>query len=531
MRDEGSGRSSWGARVAAGVVAALVGLVVVWPACVVGRGLVDAALQGKVKAASAGVSVGLLASTIGWASGIAALAVVVGLPGAVWIARRGWRAGVWVVLPLLLPSYLCYAGYGLLRAPRSVIGDWIESAAQDGATWLPVLAGRVVAVVGLTLWAWPIASVVIALGLRGVSRDAMEMVRLDHAGLVARLAARAGLVRGWILGAWGVVALVMVGSAVPLHLAQAPTYSVRVWFEMSIAPGSAAAWVSAWPLMFVAGVAAWMVSRRMRQAGGAVPEGRRGLTAGGGRSGWGMWALLGLSVLLPCVLLAMAVDSWASFGAFWALNGEALGASAMVAAGTGVCLAGLAALVWMAMASFDGVARRVVMAAVVLLLFAACVPGVLVGQATAQAWEWSHAVRDWPGLVVMGQVARFGGVAGVLGWALARSESRGERDARLLDGATGLMGFLGMVAPGRMAACAGVGVAGACLSLHEIEVSVFLQSPGSPGLAQVMLGYLHYSRMSDLSAAGVWLVGFGVVGAAIVGMVMSRVKGWNGVQP
>ncbi|GJQ29397.1 MAG: hypothetical protein HBSAPP03_12810 [Phycisphaerae bacterium] len=523
--------TSWSARGAAFVAALAAVVLVGWPGAVVAWDVVRAGLGGAIKPGSAAVSFGLLANTLGWAGGIALGATLAGIPAAVWIARRGWGGAGWVLVPMLLPSYLCYAGYGLLRAPRTMLGDWIEQAAQHGASWLPVFAGRVIAAAGLMLWAWPLASVVLAVGLRNVPRDALEAVRLDGRGVAWRAWMRARLLGGWIVGAWGLVALVMMGSAVPLHLAQAPTYSVRVWFEMSVAPGSAGAWVSAWPLIVLAALSAGVIVRHLVREPGATPEGRLGLAAR--RGAWrGLAVMLMLSVGVPWAMMAWTVDSFASLGRFWQLSGEGLAVSGAVALAVGVVLAGLAGSVWMAAASFDPVARRVALACVGVMVFAVFVPGVLVGQATAQAWEWNPVLRDWPGLVVVGHVARFGGVAGVLGWALARSESSGARDARRLDGATGGMGFLAAVAPGRWPACVGVGLAGACLSLHEIETSVFLQVPGTPGLAPTLLGYLHYSRMGDLSAAGVWIVGLGLAGAWMVGVCVRRgARRHAGVQP
>ena len=60
-----------------------------------------------------------------------------------------------------------------------------------------------------------------------------------------------------------------------------------------------------------------------------------------------------------------------------------------------------------------------------------------------------------------------------------------------------------------------VGVAAAALSLHEIEASVIVQPPGRESLAQTLLGFLHFSRMEDLSAAAINLVGLGLVGAVL----------------
>src|SRR5262249_19125526 len=67
----------------------------------------------------------LLVSTLGWCGAIAALATALAWPAA-WALRNPNRhsrtAGALVLVPLLLPMYLAYAGWGLLRAPNSALG-------------------------------------------------------------------------------------------------------------------------------------------------------------------------------------------------------------------------------------------------------------------------------------------------------------------------------------------------------------------------------------------------------------------------
>ncbi|CAG0993836.1 hypothetical protein PHYC_02448 [Phycisphaerales bacterium] len=514
-------RSSWGARGAAAVLLAVVLVTIVWPGATVVWKVGQEIAGGRVGVASLVPSWKLLGSTVGWAAGIGVLATAIAMPGAWWVGRRGWGAAPFLCVPLLLPSYLTYAAFGLVRAPQSMLGDWIERRAQAGAEWLPVFAGRVVAVLGLSCWVWGVAALILAAGVRALPRDAIDALMMDRGSAGARWWHLARMLRGKIAAAVGAVALIMIGSAVPLHLADAPTYSVRVWYELSLAPGSAAAWVSAWPLIAVAVLGSLGVVRRA----GAEPARGVDSPAGGGRVGGAMaMVVVAVSVVVPWAMLALSAGGARNFMNFWALSGEALGVSAAVAAGVGMMGSGLALCVWIGLASFSARTRAVVRAGVAVLLFGAFVPGVLVGQAVAMTWGWSARALDSPAMLVMGHVARFGAVAGLLGCWLAGAEGRPRRESRLLDGATGLLGFLRAAAPGRWVGVAGAGLVCACLSLHEIETSVFLQPPGVPSLAQTLLGYLHYSRMADLSAAAVWLVGMGLGLAALTAWLLSRAQ-------
>lgn len=518
------GTRSLSARLAALVLAAVAMLCVGFPGVAVAWRVMAA----EVDPGGFRVSWGLLASTLGWCAGIGVLATLLSVPGAWWLAKRGWRAAGVVCLPLLMPTYLAYAGIGLLRAPRSFLGDLIERTAQDGATWLPSFAGRVAAVLGLSLWVWPVAAVVLAMGIRGLARDAVDSLQMDCRSRLSRGLHLARMLRGSVGTSVVAVGLVMLGSAVPLHLAGAPTYSVRVWYEMTLAPGSPGAWASAWPLLAMAGIGAWWVIRRgMRPfptASGSV----------GGRGGIGTILAMGvlvMSVALPWGLLAGHLESVRALANFWKLHGQSLMTSLGLALGVALVCGVVAIASWMCASSFDARSRLAAKMALGVFVLGAFIPGVLVGQATAQAWGggWSAGFLDSPGVLVLAHVARFGAIAGGAGWVVGLSEPLGSREARRLDGVTGLWGFAGAVMPGRTGVVLAFAVACGCLSLHEIEAAVLLQPPGMESLPRTLLGYLHYSRLGDLSAAVVWLAALGGVLALGVWMVAGGKGG--GVQP
>ncbi|MDX2016688.1 MAG: hypothetical protein SFY95_03490, partial [Planctomycetota bacterium] len=187
----------------------------------------------------------LVLETFAWTLGMGLASTLLAWAPAWWLARSGRL--VWVVAPMLMPAYVAYTGWGQARAPGSWLGDAIERAAASGAESLPVLVGRALAAGGLVLWVWPVAAVVLAAWIGRIDRAVLEQLALDApAGLRGRLRACATRVRlagPGVLAACACAALVLMGSAVPLHLARVPTYSITLWLALDQAPsGSADHW-------------------------------------------------------------------------------------------------------------------------------------------------------------------------------------------------------------------------------------------------------------------------------------------------
>lgn len=504
-----------------------------------GRGGVGGVGRGQA-AVSLVPSWGLLGNTLAWSVGIGLLAAAVAWPAA-WIVRRvGLARAAWILVPLAMPAYFAYAGYGLLRAPGTPLGNWVEGLVGRGWTLAPLVASRVVAVVGLVLWAWPAAALVMGGMLRRVDEGVLEQARVElGAWGRARLMVRMGS-PAFLAGA-GLVALLMVGSAVPLHLSQTPTYAIRIWFEMTLRPGSAVVWVSAWPILVVAVLAGWVMGSRLdawtraAQRGESLAAVGGGLVGGGGGGGgvWGgRWggkgALMGvgvmmvLSVCVPAVMFVLSVRQWASVGKFWALHGEAMRDSLLVAIAVGAGVAGVAIVVWRGM-QMEGWSGRVTGWSVRLLLVGGLIPGVLVGLAWVRAAGLGPAwFGDSVAILVLAHLTRYGFLGALVGCWLAASEARGLRELRLMDGATGWGGWWRTSGLRQGGVIAAVGVLGCALSVHEIEASVVVSPVYVQSLAQAMLGYLHFARMEELSVGALMLLGV-TAGAGVVSAVVASV--------
>lgn len=546
-RDPARAATGWGIGLAAGLVALFAVAVAGYPVGVavlaVARHWSGAGRPGA--GVGAGVDIWpLLVRTMLYAGAIGVLATAFAWPAA-WALRHSGRRGVHVLalvtMPLLLPNYLAYAGWGLLRAPRTPLGDLL---ARQPA-WATTGFNAGLAVAGLALWAWPLAAIVLGAGVRRVPDSILDTLRLEAGAWWRRWWVLGRMLAGPLGAAVGAVMLVMLGSAVPLHVAQVETYAIRVWLLLNLTPDQGAAWAAAWPLLLIAAAvaayAAWGLGRRAASDTDASD-------AGHARRGGARWALVGTVALLaasigvPCVLFllsmrepgrAFSASAVASLsGEFWRITGPGVRSSAATGAWVALLSAGLAAAAWAAASAHGGgrrhgdhrTARAVVLVCVGLLLLAGLAPGVLIGSAVSAAWNgqgWLRWAADSRLIVVVGHLARFGFIPALLGWWLAGLESREERGVRALDGAETLRGWGVARFPLHAGAVVGVALGVGMLSFHEIEATVILQPPGVDNLAQQLLENLHYARDERLAAAVVNLLaaglGIGYAAAYLIG--------------
>lgn len=454
--------------------------------------------------------------SIATALGLGICATVIGWPLA-WLLRlRGWQFLPLVATPLLLPNYLAFGAYNLLRAPGSVLGDWLERSARGESSWIPVLAGKVLASASLSLWSAPLSAIVLAIWLARVEASTLEQLSLDLPGrwfgrslLVQCRIAAPGLVAGI-----GIVTLLMLGSAIPLHVARLETLTIRVWLAMDLLPQDRQwrAWIVAWPLLLLASIGAWMI---LRFAASGRPEGE--LRTAIERQPVRRSGLMGPSLvfaagaLVPLYLFASHLASVGGLAGFVRVYRDQLINSAGVSAVTGIAAGAMMLAAWMGMLA-GGWSKRLVRASVFLFAFGALAPGIMIG-----VWLAAFVRRTYPALedssliLVVAHLARFGIVPIVLGCWVASGEAREQADQRRMDGATGLLGVLRTSIAGNWPALGAAAIMVAILSFHEIECAIVLQPPGVDTFARAILNQLHFARTQELSAAGILLLGVGLV--------------------
>lgn len=435
------------------------------------------------------------------------------------LLARGGRLGLLVFVPVLMPPYLIFAGYGMIRDPSWWIGDRLTDLAAQGHAWATIWFGYALAVVGLALWSFPIAAVVLAGGFRARGREVDDLLRLDAGGM-RRTVARVSMHRASVAAAVALVAMLMIGSAIPLHLAQIPTMAIGLWRQLNETGADkwSGVWVSGWPLMLpAAGAAAWLAWWLERRAGGADDGRTAPVSRVTGSLAWLVWVA---AAIVPVVLFLASMRSVASLGEFWRLSGE----GALVAAGYGgaealVCLA-IGMVAAMAAGSRGRGARWAVRLALGVWVLAGVLPGVFIGSALARLGTGLPR-GSGDGLVVVAHVVRFGAIAVLAGVVIGWSEPRERRDLRLLDDATGVVGWSLACLPWQWPTLVGAALAVGFLGMHEIEATVLLLVPGRANLAQQILDHLHFSRTEELSAAAAILMTTGLVVAGIASALVN----------
>ncbi len=465
---------------------------------------------------SALLRTGLYAAIVGLISTILAI------PGAWVLADRSriFRSSFWTVAiiggGLLLPSYIPYAGWGLLRGPDTFFGDLLARHHPS----ISVGVGQALALVGMALWCWPLAAVVLSLSVRGLGAGVLDSLWMESSG-PHRVWEVTRVLKGGLMAAAGCVGFVVFGSAIPLNVSQTPTYAIELWKTMQLGKGMTDIWIAAAPLVLVAGLGAWVIGRRVMQP---AP----GRTADDGIGGRGRWAAIGLltvwalTVLAPLGLFIWSLRSWRSVGAFWSVSGPGVRSSAEVAAMVGIVGGVLTLVTWACVSDGRWWMRRAAGLGLFGFLFSGLMPGVLLGAACAGSWGSIPLIGQNTAIQVMAHAARFGFVGLLAGWWLAGQEATEERWMRELDAGRSIRAWAVARVRPRITTVVGVVICTAALSFHEIESTVMVAPPGGQNLAQQVLDMLHYARDEQLSAAAINLLGIGVVlamlGAGFIGL-------------
>jgi len=448
-------------------------------------------------------SIGLCATMLGW-------------PLAWLLRRRGWQFLPLVATPLLLPNYLAFGAYNLLRAPGSLLGDLLERSARGDSGWIPVFAGQVLAFASLSLWSAPLSAIVLAIWLGRVETSTLEQLSMDLPGrsFGRSLMVRCRLAAPGILAGIGIVTLLMLGSAVPLHVARLETLTIRVWLAMDLLPQDRQwrAWIVAWPLLVLALAGAWMI---LRFGAWDRPEGelRTAIEQDGIRRSGLLGSLLvfAAGAVVPLALFASHLASAGGLTGFVRVYRDQIVNSAGLSAATGACAGVMMLASWMGMLA-GGWSKRIVRATVFLFAFGALAPGVMIGVwLAAFVRRVCPALEDSSLILVLAHLARFGIVPVVLGCWLASGEAKEQADQRRLDGATGLLGVLRTAIAANWPALGAGAIMVAILSFHEIECAVVLQPPGVDTFARAILNQLHFARTQELSTAGILLLSVGLV--------------------
>ncbi len=461
---------------------------------------------------------------------IALMATALALPVG-WLLRgagRGMRRlGAFVLVPMLLPSYLAFAGWTLLRAPMTTLGDAIAEAPALVRIW----AAPVIGVWGLTTWVWPLAALILGAAARRVDQSVLDALDLDGASRWRRALGVGRMMLPGIIASMVLVMVVMSGSMIPLDVSSVETYGVVLMRWVQQHPSDVPVWRASWPLVLIAMAATLLILRGARPGDGSDEGSLQGRSSRG-RPWLLLWAIgvWSLAVVVPGVLFLLSLREpphaatlntirrfmWA----FWRDSGSAVVSSTSVAARVGLVALVISGASWFTASRGRG-GRRLIGICSAMFMVMGLMPGVLVGTATRRGVDMALPMignSSW--IVVLAHLIRFAFVGSLLGLWLAGRESREELNLRMIDGGDSPRGFVHACVARHWGIVLGGALATTILSFHEIEATVITWPPGMRNLAQEMLDALHFQRDERLGAAAVNLMGIGAALAYLAGWLM-----------
>lgn len=469
----------------------------------------------------------LLARSLLIASLIALLSTLLAYPIArVFIARKTRSTRVLSALmlcPIWLPPFMIYASGNLLRDPSTLVGRAIVEFATSSPDlrWVTIWAGYTIAVVGLAIWAAPIAAVLIASGWGARSGVYDDMIALEPIGRIRRALFNLRLHRGVLTRAFVLIAILMLGSAVPLHLAQLDTWSIVTWRALTENPPEqwGRVWISAAPMLIIALIGARLIrtilsdQQRTEDPIGLPPVASRSSTIAG------LMIFTG-AVALPLCAMLVTLDDPRSITAFWERNAAAVTDTAVTGLLVAVAVLLVALLSAFAFSSPSSVHRRVAIHALTLLCVLGLMPGVLIGASIAR-----HGIitLDLPGLAPFwASCTRYAFVGIIIGALAASSESPDRRSARIQIAGSSPRAWLIATLPTFYIPMFATLPVVFLLALFEIESAVLVTPPGIQSLPQQLLSDLHYTRLEQLSAAGVNLLSLGIIFALVASALITH---------
>lgn len=479
--------------------------------------------------------------TSSWALAVALGAILIGwVPGRVLgksLQGRGYLIIATLMLtPICLPAYVIFYVWWQAWPADSALFDWAIGEGMDRRRLLKdiTLYG------GLLCWSWPLVSWCVAGSVASTPAERDEMLRLDGAGLWARLLDvlrrdRAGLAIGGLI-----VFLMTFNNTTCFDLAEVRTFGneLRAIAALGANPrdvletGAGAVVVGMLGAMMIW----WMFSRNLDRPVLRIRPPR-----------WPAFVVAGL-IWIGAAGIPVGIMVWnllgdpkaRSWNEFISLYGGDMGTTvflAMTSAIAGALIALGMLVIWQDERRWI---RGVGHAMALLWLLMALVPGTWVGVALEAAYNipvqatesiqnggpavvqgrvesestWLERVYLSPVIVILGHLARFGFVAVVISRWMALRESHALRDRRRMDGDQSLIGRLIADRPRYVAVAVSTLAIVFVLSLSEIAVTAQVNPPSRrPPISLAVLNAMHYQRPYTVMMASLALMGFAFVGS------------------
>lgn len=469
----------------------------------------------------------LLARSITIASLIALIGMCMGIPlGRILASRRKPMLFAILLSPLWLPATMLYAAGNLMRAPDTWLGSMIVtfSTSSPDLRWVTIWIGYAVAVLGLAIWSAPIAAVFIASGLGIRSNLYNEMIALEPVGIVRRAWLWIRIHQTVLISAWILITVLMLGSAVPMHLAQLETWSIVIWRQLAErSPDQwGIVWLSSWPTILIAAIGAWVLTKAVVTQRESSSTDDRGHTVEQLPKAVMLLALVvwALGALLPLFAMFITLDDLGSILHFWKIQSPAVRDSGLIALFTGSFTFLIALLVAITLANPSRTIRKLGALCVLLLCILGLIPGVLVGAAVARL-PIDSFTSSWFA-ILLASCIRASFLGAIVGSLCASSESIERQSVRWQLAGASLVGWFQTRFPSIIMPLLGAGLIGTIYSFSEIEAAIMVRSPSMHNLPQQLLSDLHYARLEQLSAAGINLIVFGLLFSVVGSLLLSK---------
>ncbi len=430
--------------------------------------------------------------------------------------------------PLWLPAIMLYAAGNLMRAPDTWLGSMIVSysTSSPDLRWITIWIGYAVAVLGLAIWSAPIAAVLIASGLGTRSNLYNEMIALEPVGIIRRAWLWMRIYQRVLFRAWILIAVLMLGSAVPMHLAQLETWSIVIWRQLAERSPEqwGIVWLSSWPTIFIAAIGAWVLTKAVITQRESSSTDDRGHTAEQLPKAVVLLALAvwALGALLPLVAMFITLDDLGSILHFWKIQSAAVRDSGLIALFTGLFTFLVALLVAITLANPSRTSRKLGAICVLSLCILGLIPGVLVGAAVARL-PIDGFTSTWFA-TLLASCIRTSFLGAIVGSLCASSESIERQSIRWQLAGPSLVGWFQTRFPSIFMPLLGSGLIGMIYSFSEIEAAIMVRSPSMHNLPQQLLSDLHYARLEQLSAAGINIIVFGLLFSVVGSLLLSKRK-------
>jgi len=388
------------------------------------------------------------------------------------------------------------------------------------------LGGSSLACVAIwSLWAWPMAAVLLGWGWAHVSQSSFEVALLQTSRVRAFLHVGLPAMRHYVaMVACCCFVFFFNEYSVP-HACGLIVYATELLGWATSTNGAAAV---VWPALPSMGITLLAVCATLWLAvrwPGEKTEHHDtdiSLTSCGGAKAL-MLILLCMSIVIPVGALCVKLLSRAAMVEAWLTYDHDLLMSLMVAGTAGFVSVLMG---WgVANATQPGAMSYAIRGVFALSLLFGAAPGALVGETFIAAYNsgpLSLVYDHWP-IVMLGNVARFSWIAMLGGYLLARLADRDLRAQAGTDGADGLTLLAHLMVMMYWPIWLALGAVVAALSMAELPTTALLRVPGFTPIAHLIVEKFHRFEDGMLVSLSVWLMLSSLCAAAVIALASMSV--------